>query len=306
LLKLLKKLLLPAAAAVLLALPLAGCAGAAADLPQDPSTFTDQDVRDILAAAVDNVLQASSFAATYTANDAYTGTGDSGLIPSTSTMQITMLNDRDNGRAHITLDISLAAADPDADATPQTLKVDTYLYADYLYINLESMASLPWYKIPVTDTVLDVFSTRLIDNEIAMLDLPASTTYLRNEPYNGADCYVIEVVPNPDELRKNAERQQPQGLEVPWDKLVDITQVYKDAAYTVWIAVDSLQLLKAESRITAEFGGVAAFADDPVLAGITITSHGSVTFSDYNEKTSITLPEEAREAVETSPDNFTQ
>jgi streptogramin lyase len=58
--------------------------------------------------------------------------------------------------------------------------------------------------------------------------------------------------------------------------------------------------------VETDFGADAAFADNPVLSGISITSDGSVYFTDFNNKVVINLPEAAQKAQEVSPDQFTQ
>jgi hypothetical protein len=303
--KLLKNLLVPATALVLLAV-LAGCGGTAASLPKDPAQFTDQNVRDIVAAAVDNVLQAFSFTGTYVSTGAYSSGDQSSLASSASSLNATMLSDRENGRAQITLGIGITPTNPSSGLSPMQLDVDTYLYADYLYVHLVTIPDLPWYKVPVTDSVLDLFSTRLFDNEVRMFGLPASVSYLRNESYDGTDCYVINVVPNADQLLAMARRDAPQGAGIDWSRLGDITQVYRNVSYTAWIAADSLRFLKVTSHVEMDLGSAGAFMDDPSFSDISLTSDGSMLFTDYNKKVVINLPEDARQAQEVSPAQFAQ
>ena len=106
-----------------------------------------------------------------------------------------------------------------------------------------------------------------------------------------------------DELLKNAQRQQPQGMDIDWSKLADITQLYENESYLVWVQTDNQRLVKAQNQNSINFG-VDAFADDPVLSGIFLTSSGVVTLTNYNEKVTINLPEAAQQAVEVSPDNL--
>jgi hypothetical protein len=304
LLKLLKQVLLPAVALLLIVVPVAGCAGSGSAAPpaKDPATFTDQEVRDIVAAAVNNVATASSFTGNlFTAAD-YSSRADSGLQPTTSSLNATMTADRANGRAEIKLGITVSSSD--MGGALQALDADTYLYSDYLYVTMTDLADNQWFKLPVTDTVLEVFSARVIDNEVAMYDKPAEVHYVRNETYNGADCYVISVVPNDGELLKNAQRQQPQGVDVDWSQVTDISQLYEDDTYLVWIETATGRLVKAQNQVTTNFGSVPAFASDPVLSGIYMTSSGVVTLSNYNQKVTINLPEAAQQAIEVSPDNL--
>ena len=293
--------------AVALLAVLAVCAGTAAGLPKDPSQLTDQNVRDIVATAVDNVLQASSFTGTYVSSDVIdSSSNQSGFIPSISSMNATMLSDRENGRAKVSLAISIAPKDTASSTPAQGIDVDTYLYADYLYIHITTIPGLPWYKVPVTDAVLDVFSTRLFDNQVHMFDLPASVSYLRSESYNGTGCYVINVVPNPDQLLKMAQQDQPQGVTIDWSKLGDVTQLFKNVSYTVWVARDTLRLLKVQSHTETDLSAAAALSDNPVLAGMAVTSDGTMYFSNYNESVVINLPQAAARAQEVSPSQFTQ
>ena len=287
---------------MLVAVPLAGCAGGAAPTHKDPSTFTDQDVRDLVATAVNNVATASSFTGNlFTASD-YASRADSGLQPTSSSLNATMVADRTNGRAEITLKISVSTAE--MEGAVQTINADTFLYSDYLYVTMTDLAGAQWFKLPVTDTVLDVFSARVIDNEIAMFNEPAEVSYLRNEEYDGADCYVLQIVPNNDELLKNLQRQQPQGVDIDWSKLDDVSKLYENDTYLVWIETDTVRIVKARNQFTVNFG-IDAFADDPVLSGIYLSSSSFVTLTHYNEKVTINLPEAAQEAIEVSPDNIT-
>ena len=297
--KLLKKLLVPVAAIAALAV-LAGCAGTASGLPKDPSQLTDQNVRDIVTHAVDNMLGASSFTGTYVSTESYAVTGNrSTLMPSVSSMNATILADRTSGRAHAVLGVAMTPADSST-ATPQMqFNVDTYLYADNLYVNIKTVSGLPWFKVPVSSAILSVFSPQLFDNEVKMFGLPASVTYLRSETLDGTACYVIDVVPNTDQLLAMAERLQPQGTSANWTKLTDISQVYQDVKYTAWIAADSLRFLKVQSHAVADFGPDSPFGKD--LSGVTITTDGTLRFTDYNTNVVINLPEAARQAQAVSP-----
>ena len=132
---------------MLLAVPVAGCAGNKAPFGKDPATFTDQEVQDIVAAAVNNVATSSSFTGNlFTAAD-YSSRADSGLQSTTSSLNATMVADRANGRSEITLHISVSSADMQGAA--QTLDADTYLYSDYLYVTMTALADSQWFKIPV-------------------------------------------------------------------------------------------------------------------------------------------------------------
>ncbi len=305
-LKLLKKLLLPVTAVALLAV-LAGCTGTAAGLPRDPSQFTDQNVRDIVATAVNNVLQASSFTGTYVSRDVFDSSNNqSGFIPSISSMNATMLSDREAGRAKGSLSITVAPKDTASSTPPEQLDVATYLYADYLYVHITTIPGLPWYKVPVTDAVLDVFSTRLFDNQVHMFDLPASVSYLRSESYNGTECYVINVVPNPDQLLKILKQEQPQGVTVDWSRLGDVTRLFKNVSYTVWVSRDTLRFVKVQSHAETDFSAAAALSNNPALAGLAITSDGTMYFTNYNKSVVINLPEAAAKAREVSPSQLTQ
>ena len=296
-LKLFKKLLVPVAALTVAAI-VAGCGGPAAGLPKDPSQFTDQNIRDIVAAAVDNTLQVSSFTGRYFSSESYSGNG-SGMIPAVSTINATMLSDRVSGRARIDLSVGIAPMDASQSSTsPIQMDISAYLYADYLYINTPLVSATPWTKIPVNGSVLDMFSTRLFDNEVHMFDLPASVSYVRSESVNGTECYVIKVIPNKDQVLAMAQRYQPSNTPIDWSKLADISQVFHDVSYTVWIAQDSFRFVKAESHAQADFTSDGPFKD--VISGVTITTDGSMYFTNYNESVVITLPEAARNAPDVS------
>ncbi len=297
--KLLKNLLLPVTALVLAAV-LAGCGGTTAGLPKDPSQLTDQNVRDIVAEAVDNVLGASSFSGVYQSTESYSVTGNqSELASSASSLNATMIADRDAGRAHIELGLGMNPAAASATMPEVQVNVDCYLYGDYLYLNAPAITTVPWYKVPVTTAILNVFSPQLFDAQVKMFGLPASVTYLRSETYAGTECYVIDIVPNTDQLLAMAKRLQPQGTNIDWSKITDISQLYKDVSYTAWIAADSLHFLKVASHVKADFGPDSPLGKD--FSGVSITTDGVIQFTNYNQKVVINLPEAARQAQAVSP-----
>ncbi len=277
--RLLKIIIMPLLlVAILAGLPFSGCGG------QTAEEMTEQELQQIAA----DTLLVTAAVDTYTLNVDITsetlvdGVSLSGAIP----MNIEATFDRPQEQMKMSLEI-------------EDVSMDLYMFTDYIYVKAESPEMTgEWMKTPVTNEILDAFNVNLLQDEMKAMESPESLQFLRYEDFDGSECYVIEFTPNDTYLREYASQQQTTDLEIYWDKITDISDIYKKLEYIVWIAKDTKLIkridISAFMELSDELAHSSGFEFDTYAADVI----GVMKIYDYNEPVSITLPEEAENAAE--------
>jgi hypothetical protein len=183
-----------------------------------------------------------------------------------------------------------------AGAGDQTAAITIYVLADFAYIK----ANVPplgeqWVKTPVTAGILNNFGAGMAQEDLDILETYKSIEYVDSAELNGTACYIIRVVPDNAFLLKYAKEQAGRNTDINWDKIQDASKLYRSAFFTFWIAKDSRYVQKLE---------INTILDLPDKAKTTTDIHGTVEFYDYNVPVTITLPDQAANALEVPAELF--
>jgi hypothetical protein len=179
-----------------------------------------------------------------------------------------------------------------------SLPMDTYLVNGWQYMKVGMFGSAEWMK-----TRVEMNSYDASDDIQHIIDLAQSAgriTFLNTENVDGIACYVLQIVPGPDELAKwlKSALQITSILGTAPD--IDFSKYVKSLAFKIWFAADGYLLKKNETLATvsmsgAELGG-SAQAGDSMTMDLTET----LSMTQYNQPVSIVLPPESQDAKDTS------
>jgi hypothetical protein len=171
----------------------------------------------------------------------------------------------------------------------QTTAIILYLLADFAYIKANvPLLGEQWVKTPVTAGILNNFGAGMAKEDLDILKTYQSIEYVDSKDLNGTACYIIRVVPDNTFLLQYAKEQAARDTNINWDKIQDASKLYRNASFTFWIAKDSKYIQKLE---------INTVLDLPDKAKTTTDIHGTVEFYDYNVPVTITLPDQAANAI---------
>lgn len=128
----------------------------------------------------------------------------------------------------------------------------------------------------------------LVDSQIGLLE-GAQVEVIDSESIDGIDCYVLEVIPDLEQLWQLQ-------ASLTFQETIDVTKEYLQEVFhsfsiKQWIAKDTYFLMKAEIDIVTEF--------PPETPGPSAIDIAMVLLAyNYNEMIPIELPSEAEEAIE--------
>ncbi|OGO30972.1 MAG: hypothetical protein A2Z29_01100 [Chloroflexi bacterium RBG_16_56_11] len=291
----------------LLLLFIAGCGPqetaqpAATTTNEPPQELTQQELEQIVAESVKATMNANTYKVDMSMSGKFTADStQSGDMSMTAKATFDVLQKK----MLMSMEMSI---DSGTSGGKQEVNGDIYLFTDYMYIK----ANMPdsgeqWIKVPVTDEILETFSANIMQEELKALELPDKLKFLRYEDFDGSECYVIGFTPNKDYLREYASRQQASDVEIDWDKLAEISDIYKELEYTAWIARDTKFVKKIAFNAVLELSSDFARSSNVDFETFTMDAAGNLELFEYNMPVSIVLPEEAAGAMELSPDAFTQ
>ena len=180
------------------------------------------------------------------------------------------------------------------------VKEHMYLVDNMMYIGIDMpafMGGSTWIKAQ-----MPVYMPNEMNQVLSLTALieTAEITVLGSEIVNGVDCYVIEVVPDADQLWELVSQQlQFMGDEI---EIPDITgelirKMYDDVSVTYYIAKDTYFLISSSMDMFLELTPAdLGYPEEEGLMTMDITME--LLAFDYNIPVSIELPPEAADAIE--------
>jgi hypothetical protein len=186
--------------------------------------------------------------------------------------------------------------------------VEMYLLDDEVYMTMEfpGMDST-WTKSELTEEqwedMMEVIN--LAESQLEMLDV-ANVRITGTEEIKGVDCYVLQLMPDMEQLWNLAQEQmQLPGQELPgFGEFLDkdvieerLQEVFSSFSVKQWVAKDTYFLMKAEVDMDMELNPEAfgyPEEEGEMAMGIAM----NLLAYNYNQPISIVLPPEAEEAIE--------
>jgi hypothetical protein len=214
------------------------------------------------------------------------------------TMTMDAAGEIDEANAQMRMDIDISIDVPGTPESSRDITSEIYVLSDFIYLK----ADIPglgeqWMKAPRTEEMMDTFDINIINEQLATLVSPAGINLAGYETIDGSECYVIKLVPDYHQLEEFVRGFQATNVEIDWDKVGDIAEVFKELSYTAWIATDTKLLKKMDGSLVLEMTPEqVGSTDDFDKLKIDITL--GIELYDYGAPASIVLPEEAGDAIE--------
>jgi hypothetical protein len=181
------------------------------------------------------------------------------------------------------------------------IDMDMYLVDDYIYMKTDLFGTgEQWIKMPATDDVMSSYNMNMVEQQMAPLESLGEVTFLRYETYDGSECYVIETAPDMNAMMDWLNTQDMTGVEFDLDDLGKIGDMFQKLSYTCWIDKETKYMKKMTAEIVMEMSAEDFDEADYDMGTLIMNSTINMEMSDYNEPITITLPEEAQEAMELS------
>jgi hypothetical protein len=214
--------------------------------------------------------------------------------------------DTSSQQMHMNMSMSMEGG-PEVQVGPQEMAYELYVLSDYIYMNF-NVAGMgnQWLKMPVTDEVSAKFGLNLASQQMGPLESPVKIECLRSESVDGIDCYVISVTPNLEKMGQWLMENQRTTEGIDWGNMVKISDMFKKMEYVCYVAKDSNYLLKMVSNMVFEFNSEQAGLGAGEFDKMTMEISADMKLYDHNQPLSITLPDEAANAMEVSEDMLFQ
>ena len=174
--------------------------------------------------------------------------------------------------------------------------MEMYLISDMMYMMMDVPEMGPmWMKSEMPEGTWEEMSQ--VESQIELLEV-AQVKVIGSETVRGVDCYVIQLIPDVEQLWQLVMQQ----AEVTGEGMPDVEEgflqeMFRSFSVKQWIAKDTYFLTKAEIDMVVELTPEAM--GYPGEEGVmTMDIAISLLAHSYNQPVSIVLPPEAEEAIE--------
>jgi hypothetical protein len=221
--------------------------------------------------------------------------------PDAGNMRISMradgVLDKADEEMQMDFDMSLEGDIEGLEGGSQEISAEMYMLDDWLYMKMKMTGmDEQWIKMPATEDMMGTFSMDMVDQQLAPLESMVDIEFVKYESVGDSQCYVLKIVPDVAGMKEWLEEQEMTAGTGEWDELTE--DMFKELDYRLWVTKDTKQLRKLKMtmsvEMTAEQAGVSEFEFDTMTMDIEL----EMTMKDYNKSVSITLPDEAEDAIE--------
>jgi len=213
------------------------------------------------------------------------------------TFEATMLMDSsgalDVENRQIRMDMTMSMAMP---GEPEMeMGMEMYLIGDMMYMLMEIPEMGPmWMKSEVPEGTWEQMSQ--IESQAELLEA-AQVEVIGSETVGGVDCYVLQLIPDMEQLWQMTMQQAQLAGEMPAVSEEFIQEMFRSFSIKQWVAKDTYFLTKAEINMAVELTPEAmGFPEEEGVLTMDIAM--DFLAYNYNQPVSIVLPPEAEEAVE--------
>lgn len=264
------------------------------DLPGLPSA---EEIAEGVMESVDN---ASSYQFDMDMTMDMTGEAEGEVIDIDMSMSMVGAIDYNNMQMMMDIDMNMAMpGEDDMEMAMQTYVVDDtmYMMADMAMLG---MTEPMWMKsaLPEEDWADISGQMNQVDYIAELLDA-VEVNLIGSETIDGIDCYVLELIPDVDQLWQLAMQQSDIGGQGMLPSIDDelLSEMFQDFSVKYWVAKDTYLLAKAIIDWTMELTPEAmGYPDEEGVVNMDVSiimlAYG------YNEPVSIVLPPEAEDAEE--------
>ncbi len=262
------------------------------------------EISETITNAVAAVGEAESYKSEMTSRMVMTVTGSDANGTSDMTMNTTGTTDVVAGSCWMTYDISMSE-DSVTGTEPQQVSMEIFMVDSSIYMGLDIPGmGVQWMKVAATPEITDAYDIGLVNTHLDTIGAVTSVELLRYETVDGERCMVLGITPNMDDILDWAGGQMPEELQSMSPE--QISGMLDELEYNVWIGTDSSLLRKLTTvfRLTVDEEAFASLGDSHGATQVVMETDITMHIFDYNVPVSIVLPEEAKGAMELSPEEF--
>lgn len=207
--------------------------------------------------------------------------------------------DQANMEMQMTMNMSMDMDAGDVEESLQDISMEMYLLADSIYMKMDiPEMGEQWIKMPLSEEMMEMYNLNMVDQQLELLESAGEMTILRDENFDGSECYVIHLVPDMQKMMDWLNRQEMAETELAWEDRDRLSDIFQELSYTCWIAKDTKYMKKMTASMLMEMS-----ADDFGETGgdfgtMTMDMDMDMIMYDYNKPVSIVLPDEAENAME--------
>jgi hypothetical protein len=285
-------------AAILMMLAFHGCGGNGAG-PEETvaGELTEQELKDVLAdslLAIENV-DTYAFSMDMDMNIEMKGGSEAGNME--ISMKADAVADMADEEMQMDLDMSLEGDIEGMEGGSQVISAKMYILDGWMYMKMK-MAEMEeqWLKMPATEDVMGTFNMDIANQQLSPLESMVEIGFVKYESVGGSQCYVLKIVPDTAGMKEWLEQQQ-MALETgEWDELVK--DMFKELDYRLWVTKDTKQIRKMKMTMNLEMTSEQVGMSGTDFDIMTLDVDLEMEIKDYNKPVSITLPDEAEDAIE--------
>jgi hypothetical protein len=192
------------------------------------------------------------------------------------------------------MDMTMSIAVPGEDK--REMGMEMYLIGDMMYMMMDVPGMGPmWMKSETPEATWDRMSQT--KSQIELLKT-AQVNVIGSEKVGGVDCYVLQLIPDVEQLWQLAMQQAQVSEEAVMPDVAKelLKEVFRSFSVKQWIAKDTYFLTKAEIDMTMELIPEAMGLPGEGVLNMDISL--DLQCYNYNQPVSIVLPPEAEGAVE--------
>ncbi len=284
-------------AAILMVLAFPGCGEKAADDGAEAGELTEQELGDVLADSLLATENADTYAFSYDMDMDVEVKGGSEAGTMELSMRADGVIDMADEETQMDLDMSLEGDIEGMDGGSQVMSANVYMLDDWMYMKLK-IAGMgeQWVKTPATEDVMGTYDLDIVDQQLAPLASIAQIEFVKYESVGGSQCYVLKIVPDIAGMKEWFTEQQMTPVTGEWDELM--ADMFKELDYRLWIDKDTKQIRKMKMTMILEMTAEQVGMSGEDFDTMTLDADLEMEIKNYNKPVSITLPDEAEDAIE--------
>lgn len=205
--------------------------------------------------------------------------------------------DYTNGVSKIVETLKVTAPEEgEQEVTTETYIIDRWKYTKDNVRNL-------WVKTKISEQIWEAKRQTLVEQQVESLGELLGISAVKligSEGASGADCYILEIMPDIKELNEQLSQQQiPEGCEecINAKKLAKLFK-FKEVSSRWWVAKSIYLLMKSDIDALMEMNPESIGSTREDFEKVVLELSVQIEVYDYNEPISIELPPRALGALE--------
>jgi len=207
--------------------------------------------------------------------------------------------DQVNMEMQMTMNMSMNMVGADVEESLQDMSMEMYMVTDSMYMKMDiPELGEQWIKMPLSKKMMEAYNFNMVDQQLALLESPGEVTLLRYESIDDSECYVIHLVPDLEKIIDWLDQQQMTEMELAWEELSMLSDIFKELTYICWIAKDTKYMKKMTANMLMEMSADDFTEMEDDFGTMTMGTNMDMIMYDHNKTVSIVLPDEAENAME--------